>query len=112
MTNLTKKSFNSPDDTVNRGEKIKVEVINAENLKIMKVTAEPGWTWSKHTKPVVKTDSCQTHHLLYVISGKVGARMNDGKVEEFGPGEIGDIPPGHDGWTVGDEPAVWLEIPH
>jgi len=23
-------------------------------------------------------------------------------IEEFGPGEIGIIPPGHDGWTVGN----------
>jgi len=32
--------------------------------------------------------------------------MDDGKEEEFSPGDVGDIPPGHDGWTVGNEPVV------
>jgi hypothetical protein len=38
--------------------------------------------------------------------------MDNGKEEEFGAGDMGAIPPGHDGWTVGDKPAVWLEISH
>ena len=36
--------------------------------------------------------------------------MDDGKEEVFGPGDVGSIPPGHDGWTIGNEPVVWLEI--
>jgi quercetin dioxygenase-like cupin family protein len=112
MPSIGKKSFISPDETTYPGEKQKVEVVFAGDTKIQKVTAEPGWKWSKHLKPVVKTESCEKNHLLYVISGKIASRTNDGKVEEFGPGEIGFVPPGHDGWTVGNEPAVWLEIPH
>ena len=112
MPSIEKKSFNSPDETTNPGEKLKVEVVIAGDRKIQKITAEPGWKWSKHLKSVVKTESCEKHHLLYVISGKLAACMNDGTVEVFGPGDIGVIPPGHDGWTVGDEPVVWLEIPH
>ncbi|EKD95986.1 MAG: hypothetical protein ACD_24C00231G0002 [uncultured bacterium] len=77
---------------------------------MQKVTAEPGWKWSLHIKPVAKTENCGKNHTLYMISGKLAASMNDGKVEEFGSGDVGNIPPGHDGWTVGDEPAVWLEI--
>ena len=29
---------------------------------------------------------------------------------EFGPGDVYEVPPGHDGWVIGDEPAVGLEI--
>jgi hypothetical protein len=112
MADIQKKTFHSPDETTNLGEKLKVELITVGDLKIQKVTAEPGWRWSKHLKSVVKTESCEKHHLLYMISGRLGARMNDGKEEEFGPGELGVVPPGHDGFTVGNEPAVWLEIPH
>ena len=36
--------------------------------------------------------------------------MDDGQEMEFGPGEGFEIPPGHDGWTVGDEPAVVLDF--
>ena len=109
---LEKKNFNSPDETKKPAEKMKVEVVTVGGLAFQRVTAEPGWQWSKHLKPVVKTESCEKHHLIYVISGKVHTRMNDGKEEEFGPGDVGVVPPGHDGWTAGNEPAVWLEIPH
>ncbi len=46
----------------------------------------------------------------YGISGRLKVRMDDGSEEEFGPGEIMSIPPGHDGWVIGDEPVVYLEL--
>lgn len=111
MATVEKKSLSHPDETM-KPEKLKVEVVTVGGFTFQRVTAEPGWQWSKHMKPVQKTESCQKHHLLYMISGKVHTRMNDGKEEEFGPGEIGVTPPGHDGWVVGNQPAIWLEIPH
>ena len=36
--------------------------------------------------------------------------MDDGTEEEFGPGEVSLIPPGHDAWIVGDEPFVAIDI--
>lgn len=110
MSNIMKRSFNSPDKIVEPGEKQRIEVVALGKAKIQKVTAEPGWQWSKHIKPVIKTENCQKHHQIYVISGKLGSRMTNGDEKQFNPGDIGDIPPGHDGWTVGDDPAVWLEI--
>jgi hypothetical protein len=112
MANIEKKSFNTPDETNTPGEKLKVEIVSGAGVKIAKVTAEPGWRWSKHLKPVVKTESCEMNHLIYMLSGILASKSNDGKEVQFGPGEIGDIPPGHDGWTVGDEAAVWLEFLH
>ena len=44
-----------------------------------------------------------------VLSGRQGARLQDGTVLEFGPGDVYEIPPGHDGYTIGDEAAVLLE---
>lgn len=111
MATVEKKSLNQPKET-EKYEKLKIEVVTIGGFTIRRVTAEPGWQWSKHLKPVAKTESCQKDHLLYVISGRLGTRMNDGKEEEFGPGELGSVPPGHDGWTVGNKPVVWLEIPH
>lgn len=111
MATIEKKSLNQPEQT-QKFEKLKVEVVTVGGFTIKRVTAEPGWQWSKHLKSVVGTESCQTDHLLYVISGRSGARMKDGKEVEFGPGEVGRVTPGHDGFTVGNEPVVWLEIPH
>jgi hypothetical protein len=36
--------------------------------------------------------------------------MDDGSQAEFGPGDISSIPPGHDAWVVGNEPAVIVDI--
>jgi class 3 adenylate cyclase len=36
--------------------------------------------------------------------------MDDGEEVEFGPLDVGDIPPGHDAWVVGDEPVVILDF--
>ena len=36
--------------------------------------------------------------------------MDDGSRSELGPGDVVDIPPGHDGWVVGDEPCVVLDF--
>lgn len=112
MSKIQSKKFDSPDETMTPVDNVKVDVVTVGGLQFQRITAEPGWKWSKHLKPVVKTESCEKHHVIYMISGRLSARMNDGKEEEFGPGEIAVVSPGHDGWTVGNEPAVWLEIPH
>lgn len=111
MSTVIKKSLNDPDET-QTPEKLKDEIVTIDGHKFQRLTLAPGWRWSKHLRPVVGGESCQVDHLLYVLSGKLRVKMNDGKEEEFGSGDIGVIPPGHDGWNAGDEPLVWLEIPH
>ena len=93
-------------------EKGKAAVVTAGGLTFHMITMEPGYRWSKHMKPLAKTESCQNPHVLYVISGRFRAKMDDGKEEEFGSGDIGVMPPGHDVWTIGDKPAVLLHISH
>jgi class 3 adenylate cyclase len=44
-----------------------------------------------------------------MISGRVGFVLSDGRTLEFGPDDAYDVPPGHDGYTIGDEPAVMIE---
>jgi hypothetical protein len=35
--------------------------------------------------------------------------MDDGNEEEFGPDDIGYVPPGHTAWVVEDEPFVAVD---
>ena len=44
-----------------------------------------------------------------VISGRLGVEFSDGTEMEVGPDEVFDIPPGHNGWVIGDEPVVQIE---
>jgi hypothetical protein len=79
-------------------------------VKAMRVTNRPGWRWSDCVKPVVGTDSCQVGHLIHVISGRIMVRMDEGSEAEFGPGDVGLIPPGHDAWVVGNEPFISIDF--
>ncbi len=109
VATIEKKSFSQPEETQRIG-RMEIEAVTIGGLKIERHTAAPGWQWSKDVKPVVKTESCQMNHVLYVLSGRLHVRTDEGREEEFNPGDMARILPGHDGWTVGDEPLVWLEI--
>ena len=44
-----------------------------------------------------------------MLGGQLGIRMDDGEEVIIGPDSVFDIPPGHDGWVVGDEPVVTID---
>lgn len=71
---------------------------------------EPGWSWEKCVKPIAKTNSCQAPHTQYFISGRMKVVMDDGTEEEFGPGDVAVVPPGHNAWVVGNEPVVSVDV--
>jgi quercetin dioxygenase-like cupin family protein len=104
-----KKSFNMPDETKTM-LKTKVEIVKLGDMTILRNTFEPGWKWSEHIKPAAGTDRCQMHHVLYGVSGHLKAVMEDGTEIDVEPGDIADIPPGHDAWVVGDEPEISIDI--
>ena len=72
----------------------------AGTVTVSRATLKPGWRWSTDVKPVAGTDSCMVHHKGYAVSGRLHVVMDDGTEIEVGPGDVHDIPPGHDGWVV------------
>lgn len=110
MASIDKKSLNFPDQTTTPFEKGKIETVDVAGVTLLRETLQPGWKWSEHVKPKVKTDSCQKRHLKYIISGKQKVVMNDGAEVELVPGDFAVIEPGHDAWVVGNEPNVLLEM--
>ncbi len=106
---IQKKTLNSPDE-VRSFELGKLELGSVGTITFGRATLEPGWRWSECVKPLVKTEYCEAPHCQYQISGRLRVRMSDGSEEEYGPGDIGVVPPGHDAWVVGDEPVVVIDI--
>jgi mannose-6-phosphate isomerase-like protein (cupin superfamily) len=106
---MEKKSLNKPDET-RSFDKGMLEVVKLERGTIGRATFQPGWKWSQCVKPIAKTDSCQTHHFGYVVSGRMKVVMNDKSEVEYGPGDAMNIPPGHDAWILGDEPCVCIDV--
>ena len=101
--------FTEPDE-VRLLKKGKFEIVRIGSATMGRATYEPGWRWSEHMRPIAGTDSCQVTHFTYVVSGRFRTVMNDGRVDELGPGDIAITAPGHDAMVVGDEPCVLLDI--
>ena len=110
MFNLGKKSFDAPDRTI-EVLKAKVAVADIDGVEVRRMTAEPGWHWAESMGPVAGTDSCQINHVIFVaVSGQLAVQMDDGTTTEFGPGDVGMIPAGHDAWVVGNQPFVAIDF--
>jgi len=97
-----------PPDEIRRVEKAHIELVELGELTIGRAIFEPGWRWSEHVKPIVGTESCQVHHLGYVVSGHLHIEMTDGASMDVMGGDAFEIPPGHDAWVIGDEP--WISV--
>jgi len=44
------------------------------------------------------------------VSVQIAVEMDNGESAEFGPGDVMNVPPGHDVWVVGDEPVVVVDV--
>jgi len=102
------KEFARPDD-VRTFEKGKLKLLNIGGGTVGLMTLEPGWQWSKHVKPIAKTELCLAPHFQYVVSGRIRVKMADGEEFELGPGSVSVLPQGHDAWVVGNEPVIAVD---
>ena len=102
------KSFDNPDE-VREFPRGRAEILHIGGGEVGRYTFEPGWRWSNDVKPIAGTHSCEAPHFQYHVSGRIKIVMDDGTEVDAGPGEITSLPSGHDGWVVGDEPAVVID---
>ena len=110
MAGLVRMSLDSPEETRPFEDgKGKLEVVNLAQGGVGRATFEPGWQWSKHVKPIAKTDSCQAAHTAYFVSGRMKVVMDDGEEMEYGPGDFAIMAPGHDAWVIGDKACVVID---
>ena len=103
MARLQAKPIGSPDE-VRTFPMGRVEIYELDDVIIGRTVFEPGWHWAEHVKPIAGTNSCQYHHLGVCVSGLLRVVMDDGTTFEIGAGTVFDIPPGHDGRVIGDDP--------
>jgi hypothetical protein len=110
MSDLQAKRFESPDEVREFKANGRVELVKLDSGPVGRGTFEPGWRWSNDVKPLAGTDSCRVDHIGYVVAGRMKVVMDDGQEVEVGPGDAFHMPPGHDAWTVGDEPCVLIDF--
>lgn len=109
MSTLIERSFDSPDE-VRTPPKTTVQVVDLDGIKAARLSLEPGWRWSECIKPGAGTESCQSHHVGSVASGRLHVRHDDGTELDLEPGHVYVIEPGHDAWVLGEETCVLLEF--
>ncbi|PVZ09026.1 hypothetical protein [Actinomycetospora cinnamomea] len=89
---------------------ISKKTVELDGVSVTEVTFGVGAVWSKDLKPDVGTESCELPHVALVLSGTLHVVMDDGSEEDFGPHSVMLLPPGHDAWSVGDEPCTFVEF--
>lgn len=104
------KSFAEPDETRAFEGKGKADIVMVGGRPVGRGTFEPGWRWSVNVKPMAGTDSCEVMHVGYCLAGRMRVTMDSGATIDIGPGDVINIPPGHDAEVVGDETCVMLDF--
>jgi uncharacterized cupin superfamily protein len=110
MAGIEAKSFNSPDETRQFQGHGHAEVLELHGKTVLRSVFEPGWHWKDDVGPIAGTDTCQTHHFGYMISGQLKLVMDDGTELTVEPGELVEIMPGHDAEVVGNEEVVFIDF--
>ena len=104
---LSAKNFDEPDEVVELPGLLE-DVVEVGGFVVGREAVAPGWIWSKDVQPTVGSEWCEAHHVGLTLSGRWGVVLKDGRKLEFRPGDVFEVPPGHDSWTIGDEPCVTL----
>ncbi|NVJ24134.1 cupin domain-containing protein [Myxococcus sp. AM011] len=111
MSELLIKRFSAPDERRPFAGHGHADILQFDEGRMVGLLVlEPGWKWSEDVKPIAGTESCQTAHALYVISGRMVVKMDDGTQGELGPGDVATISPGHDAWVLGNEPCLVVDF--
>lgn len=108
MAESSAKSLFEPDESI-RLPGLVEHVVDLGDISVGRSIVEPGWRWSTHVRPTVGGEWCQVRHVGIVLAGRLGALFEDGTTIECEPYDAYHIPPGHDGYVIGDEPAELVE---
>ncbi len=73
---------------------VTIDIMEAANGRVKRVCYPPGFRWSTHMQPIVKTQLCMHAHVEFDVSAPRAVVLD----------------PGHDAWVVGREPAVLIEF--
>ncbi len=108
MARVRFRSFATPDE-VRRFPLGTAGIVGFNEVTGTLIEVEPGWRWSTHIRDIMRTDTCQVHHVGYTLSGRMGVLTDEGEEAEIPPNSLYEIGPGHDAWVVGEEPWRTIE---
>jgi class 3 adenylate cyclase len=109
MARLQRRRFSQPSE-VRLVPKGHVDIVELDDVVVGRMWFEPGWKWSRDVGPIAGTATCQYRHVGVVQTGVLVVEMDDGTTLRLEPGDVFEIPPGHDSEVVSDEPWVAIDF--
>lgn len=106
---LEKGSFNAPDKVRSSGPD-QTKIVEIGDITFIKKVLKPVPILPAFPGPTAGPELCQDPHIEFHLTGRLRVKMADGTEEEYGPGDVGVIPPGHNSKVVGNKPVTILEI--
>ena len=89
---------------------VRLDVGRAGAARVKRMVYPAGFRWSVDMKPIVGTDLCMHAHVGFLVHGEIHVEYADGCIVEHKAPQVVAIEPGHDGWVMGNEPAVLIEF--
>ena len=89
---------------------VQVDISQAGNARVKRMIYPPGFNWATHLSPVIGSKLCMHAHVGFMAKGQINVRFSNGSVVEYRAPQFVAVEPGHEGWVVGDEPAVLIEF--
>lgn len=89
---------------------VQIDIARTGNVRVKRMIYPPGFNWAAHLSAVVGTELCMHAHVGFMARGQINVRFADGCVVEYKAPQFVAVEPGHEGWVVGDEPAVLIEF--
>jgi hypothetical protein len=89
---------------------VQVDVSRAGDCRVKRMIYPAGFHWAKDIKPLIGTDRCEHAHVGFLARGHIRIVYADGCSVDFTAPQVIAIAPGHDGFVLGDEPAVVIEF--
>jgi hypothetical protein len=87
-----------------------VDIVGVGNGRVKRAVYPPGFRWSTHMRPTVRTELCMHAHIGFLARGHIAGEYADGCTFDFVAPQVVSIVPGHDAWVVGDEEAVLVQF--
>jgi hypothetical protein len=89
---------------------VQVDIVRAGKVRVKRMIYAPGFNWATHLSGLLGSKLCMHAHVGFMAKGQINVRFADGCVVEYKAPQFVSVEPGHEGWVVGDEPAVLIEF--
>src|SRR5215475_7045668 len=88
---------------------VDIDLARCGAVRVKRMIYPPGFHWTKDLSASMG-EWCMHSHVGFMAQGQINVKFEDGCIQEYKAPQLVAVEPGHQGWVVGDEPAVLIEF--